>query len=66
LDYVEDNYNGILFYDQTEEAIEDAVTRFEKEGVFFSPEEIKQSADSFSESEFERKFRKVVEENVQG
>jgi glycosyltransferase involved in cell wall biosynthesis len=64
LDYVQDKQNGILFHEQTVEAIEDAVARFEEEGVSFSSDEIKQSANSFSETEFKRKFQQVVRENI--
>ena len=64
LDYVKDKHNGILFHDQTVKAIEDAVARFEEEGVSFSPAEIKQSADYFSEMEFKRKFQQVVKDNI--
>jgi glycosyltransferase involved in cell wall biosynthesis len=52
--------NGLLFEEQTADALRSAVEKFE--GLKFDPTEISLSAEKFSRKEFESKFRKIIEE----
>ena len=61
LDYVMNKKNGILFNEQTIQSLQEAIQRFEDEGIDFSPEEIKAFSEKFSAHEFRRKFIDLVE-----
>ena len=61
LDYVKDGQNGLLFGEQSIEGLQDAVDRFEADGIKWSPEEIRAFALQFSEPRFRRDFVKLVE-----
>ena len=62
LDIVKDGC-GILFHEQTPEAIVESVKRFERS--CFKPEELRKQALRFDRSRFRAKFSKVVDEVFQ-
>lgn len=55
-----DNQTGILFGQQTEEAIIDAVKRFENESYKFNSKFIREHSEKFSRATFEKKFLEFV------
>lgn len=59
LETVLDGETGLFFYEQTEEAICDAVFRFEKD-FQFDAFKIRKHAEKFSDSVFRQKFQKFV------
>ena len=59
LDSVIDGTTGILFADQTVEALKDALERFEK--ISFDPQSIRAHAMQFSASNFRRRMQEEVE-----
>ena len=61
LETVIDGKTGVLFYEQTETAIKDAVMKFETQ-FEFSPKYIRQHAESFSTERFNSQFKSFVEE----
>lgn len=61
LETVIDGKTGVLFFEQTETAIKDAVTRFETQ-FDFSPKHIRLHAESFSTERFNEQFKEFVEE----
>lgn len=58
LDILEDMENGVLFDDQTEDSLMQAIQKLDNNK--FDSEFIKQSADKFSREEFERKFLDIL------
>lgn len=60
LEYVEDGKTGVLFGEQTAEALENAITRFET--LNFDPEYIRKRAERFDTSVFKREMADFVEE----
>ena len=64
LETVVDGKTGVLFHEQTEPAIQSAVKRFESE-FNFSPQTIRQHAESFSTERFITEFKAFVEEKSQ-
>lgn len=63
LETVLDGKTGSFFYEQTPEAIVDAVRRFEQTGEkSFAPKDCRIWAESFSEERFKRKIKEYVEE----
>lgn len=61
LETVIDGKTGILFHEQSEQAIQGAVKKFESEFIF-SPLNIRQHAESFSTERFNAQFKAFVEE----
>ncbi len=55
-----DGKSGIFFDQQSTADLVQAITRFERNGVSFVAEQIRQSISSFSEAEYQRKFRDFV------
>jgi len=53
---VEHGKTGIHFHSQRAEAIIEAISIFEREGIEYSPNEIKESAERFSKENFVTKF----------
>lgn len=49
-----DKKTGVFFYEQTVEAMEDAIERFEREGVLLNRLEIQQTAMRFSQENFKQ------------
>lgn len=64
LETVVDGKTGVLFHEQTESAIQSAIERFESE-FNFSPQTIRQHAESFSTERFITEFKAFVEEKSQ-
>lgn len=60
LETVIDGKTGILFSEQTEESICDAVDKFEKEGVAFDAERIREAVLKFSEQRFLSEFSDYI------
>src|SRR4029078_7752630 len=56
-----DGVAGLLFHEQSPEAICDAVVRFEKEARNFDPIRLRAHAENFSTAAFLRRFRDCVE-----
>ncbi|MDX1917524.1 MAG: glycosyltransferase family 4 protein [Candidatus Caenarcaniphilales bacterium] len=56
-----DQPTGIFFYEQTEEALIDAIKLFEKEHKLYSPTNCRKHAENFSEESFRDRYRKFVE-----
>lgn len=61
LETVIEGKTGILFHEQTEQSIQDAVRKFESEFIF-APLNIRQHAESFSTERFNAQFKAFVEE----
>ena len=61
LETVIEGKTGILFHEQTEQAIQGAVRKFESEFIF-APLNIRQHAESFSTERFNAQFKAFVEE----
>lgn len=59
LETVIDGVTGVYFYEQTEESLMDAVSRFEK--MSFSPEDIRKNAEKFSQELFRNNICRFVE-----
>ncbi len=55
---IQDGVNGVLFNDQTEEGIINAVKRFEKLG--FDPRAVSKTAEKFSKENFKKRFAEIV------
>lgn len=60
LETVIDGQTGIHFHQQTCQAIQEAVARFEQKGVSFSPELIRHHAEKFSQRQFDEKFSNFI------
>lgn len=60
LDTVVDHKTGILFEEQTKNCLLDAVKRFEKEGVEYSKEKIKEYSNAFSVERFKTEIEEFV------
>ena len=60
LETVEENKTGIYFQQQTEDAIINAVEKFEKDISAFSPKYIREHAEKFSTEVFKSKFDNFV------
>jgi len=65
LETVQDGLNGIFFAEQSTDAIKEAVLRFEKNGVEWDAERIRESVLPFSSEEFRRKIELFVGEKLQ-
>lgn len=61
LESVIDNKTGIFFYDQTKEALKNAIESFDSSK--FNPLEIQQYASQFDVDVFKNKMKKYIEEN---
>lgn len=62
---VEDGHSGILFSEQLEVSVKEAVIRFESEGIRWNAEQISQSAERFSRERFRDDMLKLVREKWQ-
>lgn len=63
LETVNGGKTGLFFYEQTPEAIVEAVNRFEAMGSQpFAPDDCRQWAEGFSEERFKREIKEFVEE----
>lgn len=62
LETVVDGQTGILFFEQTSEAIVAAVDRFERDGVGKNAGEIRAHAEQFSAEKFRNKIQAIVED----
>lgn len=66
LETVNGGKTGVFFYEQTPEAIVDAVSRFEAMGSKpFAPKVCREWAEGFSEERFKREIREFVEEKYE-
>lgn len=61
LDTVVDGKSGILFMEQTVEALVQAIQRFEKDGVSWNAEQIKANSEQFSVQNFKDKLKAYIE-----
>ena len=61
LDTVVDGYSGILFYEQTAKALENAVKVFETTGVRWRADEIKANSEKFSVTHFKQRYSSFIE-----
>ena len=61
LETVVDGITGVLFKEQTESAIQEAIEKFEENFVFV-PTSIRQHAESFSVERFDTQFKAFVDE----
>lgn len=52
-----DGKTGLFFGEQTVESLAECIERFEREGISFSPEEIREHSRGFSEERFENQLR---------
>ncbi|MBU2101549.1 glycosyltransferase [Patescibacteria group bacterium] len=59
---IQDGINGILFNEQTEDSIVNAVRRFEK--MAFDPAQVAKTAERFSKDNFKKQFKTLVAEAV--
>lgn len=66
LDTVIDGQTGILFHEQTVEALVEAVKQFEKQGVTLSANEIKDRSERFSVTRFKQDYMNYVEMCLEG
>ncbi|MCG7896822.1 MAG: glycosyltransferase family 4 protein [Candidatus Thiodiazotropha weberae] len=64
LDTVLENKTGIYFYEQSEQSIVNAVTRFENIKDQFDPDEIRAHAESFSEERFRSEIENYVKNEL--
>ena len=62
---VRDGETGILFSEQSPEALAEAVVEFENSGRRFNPSELRTSAERFSRTRFQREFGEFVERKWQ-
>jgi glycosyltransferase involved in cell wall biosynthesis len=58
LDIVQDGVNGVLFHEQTEAALCDAIERFSH--ITFDPDVVRRSAEKFGEAVFKEKLLSFV------
>lgn len=66
LETVNGGKTGLFFYEQTPEAIVEAVNKFESMGSQpFAPADCRQWAEGFSEERFKRKIKEFVEEKYE-
>lgn len=66
LETVNGGKTGLFFYEQTPEAIVEAVNKFEAMGSkTFAPADCRQWAEGFSEERFKRKIKEFVEEKYE-
>lgn len=66
LETVNGGKTGLFFYEQTPEAIVDAVNKFETMGLQpFAPADCRQWAEGFSEERFKREIKEFVEEKYE-
>lgn len=63
-DSVIENETGVFFYEQTVEALKQAITNFET--MTFDKQKIREHALTFDESNFQRKIKEFVEEKTRG
>lgn len=59
LDFISDGKNGLFFEKQTVESLVGAINKFHK--TKFNPAEVKKSATKFSESNFKKQVKKIIE-----
>jgi glycosyltransferase involved in cell wall biosynthesis len=59
LDFIIDGENGVFFEQQTVASLQSALERFHS--LKFNPHQIKKSATKFSEANFRRQIKKIVE-----
>lgn len=64
LDIVQDGVNGVLFHEQTEAALSEALNRFSK--MRFDPELIRRSAEKFDTQVFKEKLAAFIAEKQPG
>ena len=62
LETVIEGETGLFFYEQTVDALVDAVNRFESGEYTFSPQAIRKNAERFSKERFQQEFIQFVEE----
>jgi len=65
LETVVDGQTGIFFSEQTEEAIMEAVERFEKMEHTFVPDDIRDHARAFSRERFRREMQEIITPRLQ-
>lgn len=56
---------GILFHEQSSEAIQEAVSRFERDASRFRPEEAAHNAQRFGKQRFREEFRTMVQKQAE-
>jgi glycosyltransferase involved in cell wall biosynthesis len=66
LDTVIDGLTGILYLQQSAEAIIEAVERFERSQGAFQPDVIRAHAEQFSTARFTKQFRSAVDQLMEG
>lgn len=66
LDTVLEDKTGKFFYEQNANSLEEAVIEFEKSGVNYSKEEIKDWAEKFSVDRFKCEIKKYIQEKLSG
>lgn len=64
LETVVDGTTGVFFGEQTVEALQEGLKRFEKVEATFDPAVIREHAEQFSEDVFKQQFRRLVDENI--
>lgn len=64
LETVVDGTTGVFFGEQTVEALQRGLKRFEKVEAMFDPAVIREHAEQFSEEVFKQQFRRIVDENI--
>ena len=52
-----DGKTGLFFEEQTVDSLAECIERFEKDGVSYTPEEIREHSRGFSEERFENELR---------
>ena len=60
LDYLKNNYNSVLFNEQNEHAIINAVNYFEQKEKEFSSVQMRESIKKFSNSNFRNSIKNLV------
>lgn len=60
-----DKFTGLLFADQTEESLQDAISRFERLQNNFDPAQIRKHATSFSGDRFRAEISDFIERTIQ-
>lgn len=62
LDYIQDGKNGVFFNEQTVDSMIEAIDKFKK--MKFDPETVSKSAERFSYINFQREFKKAINECI--
>jgi hypothetical protein len=62
VEIVRDGWNGVLFGEQHEESVINAIARFEQ--MNWPPKQVSQGVERFSRGVFERKIRGIIESRI--